>query len=68
MVTNRVLPGNLYAIKFCGINKGGEGEWGNSMIGHTLHCYTQNLKLNNFVQVTHCFLEIDKCSGSECLL
>ena len=43
----RVSPGNLYTMKVRGINKGGKGEWSNSVVGQFTKPFPQKPEISN---------------------
>ena len=43
----RVLPGNLYTMKVRAINKGGKGEWSNSVVGQFTKPFPQKPEISN---------------------
>ena len=43
----RVLPGNLYTMKVRGINKGGKGDWSNSVVGQFTKPFPQKPEISN---------------------
>ena len=48
-----VLPGNIYTIKVRGINKGGEGEWSDAVVGQFRKPFPQRPEISNiFIRST----------------
>ena len=45
----RVLPGNVYAMRVRGINKGGKGEWSHAVIGQITKPPPQKPEISNFL-------------------
>ena len=45
----RVQPGNVYVMKVRGINKGGKGEWSDSMVGQFTKPFPQKPEISNLL-------------------
>ena len=43
----KVLPGNIYTMKVRGINKGGTGEWSNTVVGQFTKPFPQKPEISN---------------------